>query len=135
MVDLVRKHAIEVFDHGIRFAPDIGYTVTAFATSLEIQKLQQSEYHVVQHEDADNLGKLRQRQVGVGNRYARSTSRRSARLSKRRKRYLNVDEVEIRNRRSCDRGVFGYREADCSAKSNLGRPPVPRAEDWQSKRP
>jgi carboxypeptidase T len=94
MVDLVRKYDIEVFDHGIRFAPDIGYTVTAFATPQEIQKLRQSGYHVVQHQDADRLGKLRQRQVGVGNRYAHSAWWRSLRLSKGGNRYLNVDEVE-----------------------------------------
>jgi carboxypeptidase T len=94
MVDLVRKHEIEVFDHGIRSATAGGYTVTALATPQEIQKLQQSEYHVVQHEDADKLGKLRQRQVGVSNRYKLSASRRSRRLSSRRTRYLNVEEVE-----------------------------------------
>jgi carboxypeptidase T len=94
MADLVRKHDIEVFDHGIRFAPDIGYTVTAFAVPEEIRKLQQDGYRVVQHEDADKLGRIRQREVGLGNRYARSAQRRSARSSKRGTQYLNVDEVE-----------------------------------------
>jgi hypothetical protein len=58
MVDLAGKHNIEVFDHGIRFAPDIGYTVTASATPQVIQKLRQSGYHVVQHEEVVSSGKL-----------------------------------------------------------------------------
>jgi hypothetical protein len=87
MADLVRKHDIPVFDHGIRFAPDIGYTVAAFAAPEEIRKLQQNGYVVVQHEDADELGKIRQRDVGPGNRYTSSAPIRSP-------AYLNVDEVE-----------------------------------------
>ncbi len=87
MADLVRKHDIQIFDHGIRFAPDIGYTVAAFAAPDEIRKLQQNGYVVVQHEDADELGKIRQRDVGRGNRYT-STPHEPSRT------YLNVDEVE-----------------------------------------
>jgi hypothetical protein len=87
MADLVRKHDIPVFDHGIRFAPDIGYTVAAFAAPDEIRKLQQNGYVVLQHEDADELGKIRQRDVGRGNRYTSSAPIRSP-------AYLNVDEVE-----------------------------------------
>jgi len=74
MVDLVRKHDIQVFDHGIRFAADTGYTVAAYATPGEIRKLQQNGYAVVPHEDADEAGKLRQREVGRGNRYTQSTN-------------------------------------------------------------
>ena len=87
MADLVRKHDIQIFDHGIRFAPDIGYTVAAFAAPDEIRKLQQNGYVVVQHEDADEAGKFRQREVGRGNRYTSSAPIRSP-------AYLNVDEVE-----------------------------------------
>ncbi len=87
MVDLVRKHDIQVFDHGIRFAADTGYTVAAYATPGEIRKLQQNGYAVVQHEDADEAGKLRQREVGRGNRYTQSTNTAAT-------AYLNVEEVE-----------------------------------------
>jgi len=87
MADLVRKHDIEIFDHGIRFAPDKGYTVAAFAAPDEIRKLQQNGYLVVQHEDADELGKIRQRDVGQGNRYTSPPHEPSL-------AYLNVDEVE-----------------------------------------
>jgi hypothetical protein len=94
MTDLVRKHDIEPFDHGIRFTPDIGYTVAAIATPEEIRKLQQHDYRVVQHEDADESGKARQREVGVGNRYVRSGEQHTPPCLKLGTGYLNVDEVE-----------------------------------------
>jgi carboxypeptidase T len=87
MADLVRKHGIQVFDHGIHFAADAEYTVAAYAAPDEIRKLQQSGYRVVQHEDSDEAGKLRQGEVGRGNRYTSSAQIRSP-------AYLNVDEVE-----------------------------------------
>jgi carboxypeptidase T len=87
MADLVRKHDIRVFDHGIRFAPNTGYTVDAFAAPDEIRKLQQSGYVVVQHEDADEAAKLRQHEVGQGNRYISPADGSSS-------GYLNVEEVE-----------------------------------------
>jgi carboxypeptidase T len=87
MADLVRKHHIRIFDHGIRFAPDKGYSVGAFAAPDEISKLQQNGYVVVQHEDADEAGKIRQREVGRGNRYTSPPD--SDTLG-----YLNVEEVE-----------------------------------------
>jgi carboxypeptidase T len=94
MADLVRKYDIEVSDHGIHFAPDVGYTVTAFATPAEIRKLQQVNYRVVQHEDAGEWGKARQREIGVGNRYAQSADLQSPPCLKLGEGYLNVDEVE-----------------------------------------
>jgi murein tripeptide amidase MpaA len=94
MADLARKHDVEVSDHGIKFAPDIGYTVTAFAAPKEIRELERDGYRVVQHEDADKSGKARQREVGTGNRYAASGTRGSPTFSKRGTTYLNVDEVE-----------------------------------------
>jgi zinc carboxypeptidase len=94
MADLIGKHNIEVCDHGIHFAPDVGYTVTAFATSEEIRGLRLHGYRVVQHEDADELGKARQREVGAGNRYARYVQHGSPPSSTRGTTYLNVDEVE-----------------------------------------
>jgi carboxypeptidase T len=87
MTDLVREHGIRVFDHGIGFAPDTGYSVDALAAPDEIRKLQQHGYVVVQHEDADELGQIRQREVGQGNRYTLATHASS-------EKYLNVEEVE-----------------------------------------
>ena len=88
MLDLIDKHGIQVFDHGIRFVPDTGYSVGAFAVPDQIRKLQQNGYVVVQHEDADEAGKLRQLEVGRGNRYTQSTTAAAATT------YLNVEEVE-----------------------------------------
>jgi carboxypeptidase T len=90
MADLVRKHDIQVFDHGIRFAADTGYSVAAYATPGQIRTLQQNGYAVVQHEDADEAAKLRQREVGRGNRYTQATNAAVAAATA----YLNVDEVE-----------------------------------------
>ena len=87
MADLVRKHNLQIFDHGIRFAAEVGYTVAAFAAPDEIRKLQQNGYAIVQHEDPDELGKIRQRDVGQGNRYTSSAHIGTP-------AYLNVDEVE-----------------------------------------
>jgi carboxypeptidase T len=87
MADLVRDDDIEIFDHGIRLAADAGYTVAAFAAPDQIRKLRQNGYAVVQHEDADELGKIRQREVGRGNRYTSPASVSAP-------GYLNVEEVE-----------------------------------------
>jgi carboxypeptidase T len=88
MADLVRKYDIQVLEHGSSFAPDRGYTVAAFAAPDEISKLQQNGYEVVQHEDRHELKKIRQRQVGQGNRYTSSDEAPAPAA------YLNVDEVE-----------------------------------------
>lgn len=74
MADLIRKDDIEVSDHGVRFAPDVGFTVTAFATLRQIEELQREGYRIVQHEDADKSAKARQHAAGAD--------------------YLKVDQVE-----------------------------------------
>jgi carboxypeptidase T len=94
MLDLLRKFSIDVSDHGVRFAPDVGFTVTAFAASDEIEKLRRAGYHVVQHEDADEAGKACQEEVGRGNRYTGSAQPPSPPSVKGSTTYLNIDEVE-----------------------------------------
>jgi hypothetical protein len=71
MLDLVRKHKIRVFDHGIRHTESTGYSVDAMAEPAEIKKLKNVGYHVQQHEDVDEEGKARQQEVGRGDRYRR----------------------------------------------------------------
>jgi hypothetical protein len=71
MLDLVRKHKIQIFDHGGRYSDSAGYSVDAVAEPPDIQKLQQAGYRVEQHEDVDETGKARQQEVGRGNRYER----------------------------------------------------------------
>jgi hypothetical protein len=68
MLDLVRKHLIEVEDHGSR-STESGYTVDAIAEPSDIQKLEDAGYHVERHEDVDETGKERQGEIGRGDRY------------------------------------------------------------------
>ena len=68
-MDLVRKHKIQVFDHGSRYIDSVGYSVDAVAEPADIQKLRKAGYDVHQHEDVDKIGKARQREVARGNRY------------------------------------------------------------------
>ena len=68
MLDLVRKHLIEVEDHGSH-STGSGYTVDAIAEPSDIQKLEDAGYHVERHEDVDETGKERQGEVGLGDRY------------------------------------------------------------------
>ncbi len=74
MLGLVRKHKIEVFDHGSQYSESEGFSVDAVATSADIQRLKSAGYRVHQHEDIDKVGKARQREVGRGDRYKKSDS-------------------------------------------------------------
>jgi hypothetical protein len=75
MLDLVRKHQIQVFDHGIRHTEAEGYSVDALAEPADIQKLENAGYEVRRHEDVDEQGRARQREVGRGDRYKQSPPR------------------------------------------------------------
>jgi hypothetical protein len=79
MLDLVRKHKIQVFDHGTQYSQSSGYTVGAVVGLTDIKKLKQGGYHVEQHEDVDKLGKARQKEVGRGDRYKQRGPQRSNR--------------------------------------------------------
>ena len=68
MLDLVRKHKIQVFDHGSGSTKG-GYRVDAIAEPIDIDKLEKAGYQIHRHEDVDELGKLRQQEVGRGDRY------------------------------------------------------------------
>jgi hypothetical protein len=74
MLDLVRKHNLQVFDHGNSYSDATGYTVGAVAEPAEITKLRSLGYSVAQHEDVDKLGAERQREVGKGERYQDHTA-------------------------------------------------------------
>ena len=69
MLDLVRKYKLQVFDHGNRYSESAGYTVDGIAEPADIQKLEDAGYRVQRHEDVDELGKSRQKEVGQGDRY------------------------------------------------------------------
>ncbi|KIP19660.1 peptidase M14 carboxypeptidase A domain protein [Burkholderia sp. MSHR3999] len=74
ILDLVRKHKIQVFDHGSRYSESTGYSIDALAEPVDIERLKQAGYQVEQHEDVDELGKERQKEVGQGDRYKRKPS-------------------------------------------------------------
>jgi hypothetical protein len=75
MLDLVRKHKVQVFDHGIRHTESAGYSVDAIAEPADIQKLESLGYQVRRHEDVDKHGKARQQEVGRGDRYKQPSPR------------------------------------------------------------
>ncbi|HEX8069457.1 MAG TPA: hypothetical protein VF546_05875 [Pyrinomonadaceae bacterium] len=68
MVDLVRVHKIEVLDHGARRTQE-GFVVHAIVEEADIERLRDAGYAVERHEDVDETGRARQREVGVGDRY------------------------------------------------------------------
>jgi hypothetical protein len=71
ILDLVRKHKIQVLDHGTSYSDTAGYSVDAIAEPADIQKLESEGFTVHRHEDVDELGKDRQQEVGRGDRYRR----------------------------------------------------------------
>ena len=75
MLDLVRKHKIDVSDHGIRHTESEGYSVGAIAEPATIQMLENAGYQVQRHEDVDEQGRARQQEVGRGDRYKRPRTR------------------------------------------------------------
>jgi carboxypeptidase T len=75
MLDLVRKHKIQVFDHGNRYTAEEGYSVEAVLEPADIRKLESAGYRVERHEDVEKRGKARQKEVGRGDRYRRAGPR------------------------------------------------------------
>ncbi len=73
MLELVRIHKVKVSDHGIRHSEEAGYSVEAIAEPAEIERLKAAGYKVQKHEDVDVRGRERQKEVGQGNRYERTT--------------------------------------------------------------
>jgi carboxypeptidase T len=69
MADLVRKHKIQILGSTIRHSKDTGHVVDAIAQPHEIEMLEAAGYHIQRHEDVDEVGKARQKEVGMGNRY------------------------------------------------------------------
>jgi hypothetical protein len=69
MLDLVRKHGVQVSDHGIGHDEATGWTVHALAEPAEIRRLRDAGYSVQRHEDVDKWGRARMQEVGRGDRY------------------------------------------------------------------
>ncbi len=69
MADLVRKYHLDVLDHGMRRNAETGHSVDAIVEEAQIEELRTAGYTVIAHEDYDQTGKDRQKEVGRGNRY------------------------------------------------------------------
>ncbi len=69
MADLVRKHKIQVFNHGIKHNKETGYLIDAMAIPDEIQLLEKNGYSVQKLENLDEVGKARrkkwERAIGI----------------------------------------------------------------------
>ena len=74
MADLVRKHKINILSSTVSYNKDTGHAVDAIAEPDEIKSLEDAGYQVERHEDVDELGKARQKEVGKGNRYVQAKS-------------------------------------------------------------
>src|SRR6476469_10482678 len=69
MADLVRKYKIHIFNHGINYSKETGYSIDAMAVLDHIQLLEKNGYIVQILENLDESGKASQKEVGKGNRY------------------------------------------------------------------
>jgi hypothetical protein len=69
MLDLVRKHKIQVLEHSTQSTESGDHSVDAILEPAEIRKLEKANYDVQRHEDVDETGKARQKEVGRGDRY------------------------------------------------------------------
>ncbi|HWQ47740.1 MAG TPA: hypothetical protein VN414_02115 [Methanosarcina sp.] len=72
MADLVRKYKIDILGSTVRHSKDTGHAVDAIAQPNEIEMLEAAGYKIQRHEDVDEVGKARQKEVGMGNRYRKS---------------------------------------------------------------
>jgi carboxypeptidase T len=68
VADLVRMYEIDIISHTARELPK-GYSVDAVVTSEHIHVLEEHGYTVKILEDVDEIGRIRQAEVGVGDRY------------------------------------------------------------------
>jgi len=69
MLDLVRKHKIQILDHGSGSTADGSFQAHALAEPSDIDRLEEAGYEVHRHEDVDEVGKQRQQEVARGDRY------------------------------------------------------------------
>jgi hypothetical protein len=74
MLDLVRTLRVQIDEHSAR-STESGHSVDAIVEPQEIQRLEQAGYRVQRHEDVDETGKERQREVGRGDRYKQPNQR------------------------------------------------------------
>ena len=88
MADLVRKHKIHVLRNTVR-RKDTNYVVDAIAQPEEIQLLETAGYNIQRHENVDEVGKVRQKEIRKDNRYSQPALAESVMGG-----YHNVEEIE-----------------------------------------
>lgn len=69
MADLVRKHHVNVLRETAKRLEDKGFRVDAVVDDERLRELETKDYEVEIREDIDEVGRLRQAEIGVGNRY------------------------------------------------------------------
>ena len=72
MLDLVRKHKINVFGNSVKKTTEEGYDVDGFVEDQDINTLEKEGYKVRINHDIDEEGKKRQQEIGQQNRYAKT---------------------------------------------------------------
>jgi carboxypeptidase T len=91
MADLVRKYKIPVSTHTVKKV-GTGYRVDAHATDAQVKRLEAAGYEVERYEDADKVGKARQRELRQATGRAGRTA--AALHVATAGKYLDVVEVE-----------------------------------------
>lgn len=95
MLDLVRKHKINVFGNSVKRTTEEGYGVDALVENQDINRLEKEGYKVHINHDVDEAGKMRQQEIGRQNRYAKTFKSETSRTTDQAGgTYLNTDEVE-----------------------------------------
>lgn len=95
MLDLVRKHKINVFGNSVQKTTEEGYDVDGLVEDQDINTLEKEGYKVRINHDVDEEGKKRQQEIGKQNRYAKTFETEADRsTSETGGTYLNIDEVE-----------------------------------------
>jgi len=67
LIELARKYKIHIFNHGISYSKETGYSIDAVAVLDDIQMLEKNGYIVQILENLDESGKASQKEVGKGN--------------------------------------------------------------------
>jgi len=68
MLDLVRKHKINIFGNSVEKTTGEGYDVDGLVEDKDINTLEKEGYKVRINHDIDEVGKKRQQEIGKQNR-------------------------------------------------------------------
>jgi len=95
MLDLVRKHKINIFGNSVEKTTEEGYDVDGLVEDQDIKTLEKEGYKVRINHDIDEVGKKRQQEIGKQNRYAKAFETEGESPTRETDgTYLNIEEVE-----------------------------------------